>query len=146
MPDACTAAITLCGLDEDTSAAMEAELLRQGGVEFDNEILALAARRLEGNPMYIKDLMRAARGARQSFVSLRDFADLYAFDVAGGNISFALTSVIKIKTLADLRVLFACAAVAETSEEALRDDLRYPKAKLERIIKDLGEKGLIEAG
>ncbi|MFQ5441818.1 MAG: ATP-binding protein [Thermodesulfobacteriota bacterium] len=94
------------GLDEDDAVAMMAELSRSYSVEFDSEMLAVAARRLGGNPMYMKEVLLALkRGDRGGLKDLKGLADLYVSEVSCGAVAKALASAIELGGVNDLRVL-----------------------------------------
>ncbi|HXI09808.1 MAG TPA: ATP-binding protein, partial [Thermodesulfobacteriota bacterium] len=138
--------LELKGLPEDLSVAMMTDLCRQYGIEFDTEILALASRKLAGNPMYIKNIVWAAHRASASLVSLKDFVDLYSSEIVEGNIGFALRSAIRLRGLNGLRILHACASSATaTSEEELAERFRYDRAELKELLDGLVASGLVEA-
>ncbi len=95
----------LGGLAHEQAVAMMMELCRLHNVGFDTEILSLAADKLDGNPMYIKSLVWAARSAGSGFFTLKDFIDLYAKEIFDGNIGLALASSIGLTGPADLALL-----------------------------------------
>jgi len=137
--------VELKGLSEDLSVAMMTDLCRQYGVEFDTETLALAARKLDGNPMYVKNIVWAAHRASRPLVALKDFVDIYSGELVDGNIGFALRSAIRLKGLNGLRVLHALGTAARpTSEEELAERLRYGAAELFEVLEGFVLSGLIE--
>ncbi|MBI1910996.1 MAG: ATP-binding protein [Deltaproteobacteria bacterium] len=139
-------AITLEGLDEELAVSMMMELCRQYNIEFDSEILTLAAFKLEGNPNYIKNLIWAAHRADKELVILKDFVDLYANELVDGNIGFAFRSSIHLKGLSDLRLLSACANAGKAvSEEDLAEKFRISPEEFRKTIDELGTAGLLEA-
>lgn len=137
--------LELKGLPDDLSVAMMTDLCRQYGIEYDTEILALASRKLDGNPMYIKNTVWSAYRGSSSFVSLKDFVDIYSAELVEGNIGFALRSAIRLKGLGGLRVLHACAASAgATSEEELSERFRCKEGELKEVLEGLTQSGLLE--
>ncbi|MBI5587186.1 MAG: ATP-binding protein, partial [Deltaproteobacteria bacterium] len=136
----------LAGLGEDLAVSMMTDLCRQYGIEFDTEILDIGARKLDGNPMYIKNVIWAAHRAAASLVKLKDFVDIYSSELVDGNIGCALRSSIRLKGLNGLRVLHACASTkGATSEEELTERNRCPEAELKEILEGLCSSGLLEA-
>lgn len=135
----------LGGLDEELSISMMMELCRQYNIEFETEILRLGAHRLEGNPMYIKNVVWAARRQGKNLAVLKEFADLYANELFDGNIAFALRSALQLKGLNDLRVLHACSVSASAlSEEDLIERFRYAPGDLRVILEGLAASSLLE--
>lgn len=138
--------LELAGLPEDLAVAMMTDLCRQYGIEFDTEILAVASRKLDGNPMYIKNIVWAAHRAASSFVRLKDFVDIYSSELVEGNIGFALRSAIRLRGLNGLRLLHACATARKpTSEEELAEQFRYDREELKEALEGLSLSGLLEA-
>lgn len=138
--------VTLKGLDEDTAVSMMMDLGRKYGVETDSEILAFAANRLEGNPMYMKHIMWGAYRTGKGLTTLREFVDLYIGELVEGNIAFALRSAVRFKGANDLRVLNAAAMAGSTTEEEIASRFRYGAGELREIIGGIEASGLIEAG
>ncbi|MEK7290118.1 MAG: hypothetical protein AAB067_08065, partial [Planctomycetota bacterium] len=52
--------IELAGLEEELATSLMVELCRHNSTQYDTEILAIAARKLEGNPMYLKSVVWSA--------------------------------------------------------------------------------------
>lgn len=139
-------ALNLPGLDEDLSVAMMMELCRSFNLEFDTEILALAATRLEGNPMHIKNFIWAACRSQKELTSLKSLAELYTEEITEGNIGFILRSSIRLKGMAELKALKACADDTRcVAEEDLAERLRIGADEVARIISGLSTAGLVEA-
>jgi anti-sigma regulatory factor (Ser/Thr protein kinase) len=138
-------AMELSGLDEELSSSMMTELCRQYNVESDNEMLRLAANRLDGNPMYLKSLIWAAAKSGMRLKSLKDFADLYTQELFDGNIGFALRAAMGLKSINDLRVLHACSgAPSPLSDEELMERFRFSSAEMREILNSLSEAGLVD--
>jgi len=138
-------AMELPGLDEEVATSMMMDLGRQYGVEFDTEILRLAATRLEGNPMYLKSLVWAAAKSGVSLSTLKEFGDLYTQDLFEGNMGIALRSALGLRGINSLRVLHACSTSKRPlSDEDLSERFRLEPSELENIIEGLSEAGLVE--
>ncbi len=138
--------ITLSGLDEEGALSMMSELCRLYNVDFDSEILTVAAGKLEKIPMYIKNIIWAAHRSGISLMTLKDFADLYANEIAEGNTGAVLRSSLRLGGLKDFRVLNECVrAGLPTSEEELSERLGYTSDELRKTIADLSSAGLIDA-
>jgi serine/threonine-protein kinase RsbW len=136
--------VELTGLAEDDSVSMLMELSRQYGIDTDSEILVQAARKLERNPMYLKNLVWAAHRGGRDITELRDLSDLYAQELVAGNTGFALRGAIRLKGLNDLRVLHALSsAVGTTSEEELAERFRFGDRELTGMINRLASQGLL---
>lgn len=138
-------AIELSGLDEELASSMMTDLCRHYSVESDTEMLSLAARRLDGNPMYMKSLVWAASRSGSALKTLKDFADLYTEELSDGNIGFALRAAIGLKSINDLRVLHACSGTSiPPSDEELMERFRFSQAEMREILKSLSEAGLVD--
>ncbi|MDP2690570.1 MAG: ATP-binding protein [Deltaproteobacteria bacterium] len=141
----------LGGLAHGQASSMMMELCRQHGIGFDTEILELAAGKLDGNPMYMKNLIWAARRAGTGLFTLKDLIDLYAKEIFDGNIGLALRSSVRLKGAGELKALHAIASVpgspaSPVSEEELAERFRVPPAALREAIGGLAAEGLVEAG
>jgi serine/threonine-protein kinase RsbW len=138
-------AIELRGLEEETSETMMLEMCRQHKVECDTEILSLAARLLDGNPMYMKNIIWAAAKADKGLAGLRDFIYIYVTEVLEGDIAFMLRSAIALRGLDTLRVVHACAnSEMGISEEELSERLSLDFEELKGVVDRLSEFGIIE--
>ncbi|MCL4873268.1 ATP-binding protein [bacterium] len=139
-------AIELEGLDEETASSMMMDLCRLYGVGFDAEIVKLGAHRLDGNPMYMRNLVWAASKAGTGLTTLKDFADIYTQELFEGNTGFALKSALGLRGINALRVLHACSIARKplTSEE-LSERFRQGESELDSIIRTLSAAGLLEA-
>ncbi len=141
-------ALELSGLDDDLAVSMMMDLGRSHNLAFDTEVLGMAARRLGGNPMYMKNFIWAACRAQKELNGLKDFIELYTEEITEGNIGFILRSSIRLKGLNDLRILKACLSVrpgGATSEEELVERLRLSREEVSRGTDELGSLGLVEA-
>jgi len=135
--------LRLNGLDQSQATAMMAELCRQHNVGFDTEILSLASSKLDGNPMYIKNIVWAARRTGAGLVSLKDFIDLYAKELFDGNIGLALRSSLKVRGAADLSVLNAVAN-APATEQALASRFSASLEGVRDSLEGFCAQGLVE--
>lgn len=141
-------AMELSGLADDLAVSMMTDLGRSHNLAFDSEVLAMAARRLGGNPMYMKNFIWAVCRAQRELTDLKDLTELYTEEITEGNIGFILRSSIRLKGLNDLRLLKACLSVrpgGATSEEELADKLRLSREEVSRGMDELGSLGLVEA-
>jgi len=115
----------LLGLSIEASMGLMQEMSGLYHINCDSEILAVAARQLDGNPVYMKSIIAAAQRSSRDLVTLKDFMDLYAEEVVDGNIGFSLSSVIQIKSLTALRILHACMKAKHgISEEELMENVK----------------------
>lgn len=135
--------LRLHGLAHSQASAMMMELCRQYDVGFDTEILSLAASKLEGNPMYIKNIVWGARRAGSGFTTLKDFIDLYAKELFDGNIGLALRSSLKVRGAADLGLLNALAA-APATVQALSGRFNLPVESIRETLEGFCAQGLVE--
>ncbi len=134
----------LRGLGPSQGAAMMAELCRQYNVGFDTEILSFAASKLEGNPMYIKNIVLAARRAGVGLSTLKDFIDLYAKELFDGNIGLALRSSLRVRGSVDLSVLNAVAtAAAPATEQALAARFSASVESIREALEGFCAQGLV---
>jgi serine/threonine-protein kinase RsbW len=138
-------AIELKGLEEGTAVMMMLEMCRRYDIDCDTEMLSLAARLLEGNPMYIKNIIWAAERDERGLASLRDIVDIYVNEVVEGNIAFSLRSAISLGGLNALRVLHACADSDKgVSEKELGERLVCSRDEVKALVDNLSESGLLE--
>lgn len=141
-------ALGLSGLDDDLAVSMMTDLGRSHNLAFDSEVLAMAARRLGGNPMYMKNFIWATCRAQRELTNMKDLVELYTEEITEGNIGFILRSSIRLRGLNDLRILKACLSVrpgGATSEEELAERLRLSREEVSRGMEELGSIGLVEA-
>lgn len=137
--------IKIEGLDEEIAVSMVAELCRQYNIEFDTEILVFVARKLNCNPVYIKNIVWAAHRAGRSFINLRDFIDLYLHELIKGSLGFLLYSIVSIERLSDLRVLHACIGSRNgIYEEEIREKVKCSPEEVKRAVRNLITSGLLE--
>jgi serine/threonine-protein kinase RsbW len=135
----------LKGLDNEAGVLMLTELCRMRGVGFDTEILKLAAARLEGNPMYIKNIVSACRTRGAGLDGLKDFIDAYVSEITEGSISFALNSAVSIKGINELKALFMCALSSTGCPvESMAERLRLNVPEAQEMIERLCVTGMIE--
>lgn len=137
--------IRLGGLEEEPAVSMMIGLCQQYNIKFDKEILALIFRKLEGNPLYIKNIMWVAHKTEKDLIDIKTFAEIYTDELIEGNLGFLLCSAIPLENLKDLRVLYACACLGkETSGEEIAKRLRYSYEEVERTVERLIALGLLE--
>jgi serine/threonine-protein kinase RsbW len=139
-------AMELTGLDTDGAVSMMAELCRLHNVGFDSEILTIAAKKLEGTPLYMKNIVWSAGRYGRNITALRDFSDLYAGELAEGNTGFVLRSSLRLSGIKELRVLNECVRTGlATSEEELSEKLGYGVEDLKGAITGLSAAGLVDS-
>jgi hypothetical protein len=138
-------AIELKGLAKETATTMALEMCRVHNVECDSEVLSYLAELLGGNPMYIKNIVWAARKRHASLARLRDFVDVYVTEVSDGNIAFALRSAFDLRGPLTLRVARACADSARGfSLKEMSERLAGGQDELNEATKYLSEAGLVD--
>lgn len=139
-------AINLTGLEEDLAVAMMMELCRAYNLEFDTEILRLAALMLEGNPMYIKNFVWAACRSQKALTSQKALAELYVDEITEGNIGFVLRSSLRLKGLSELKVLKACKdSEKAVCEEELAEKFKVKQEDISAMIEGFAASGLLES-
>ena len=135
----------LSGLDEETSAGLMMEMCKRYSLNYDSEILAVAARQLEGNPVYIKSIIAAAKREERDLLTIKDFVDVYVGELVEGSIGFSLSSGISIKTLNALRILHLCiSSKSGVREEDLAEEMALDDHEKGNLIPTLRELYLVE--
>ncbi|GEM_PF-255767 len=135
----------LAGLDEEASTGLMARMGERYNVACDSEILALAARQLEGNPVYLKSIIEAAKRKGRGLLTIKDFVDLYVEELAEGNMGFSLGSALSIKSLNALRILHACVKSKNgISEEEMVEKAALDGGEIRRFISRLCGLGLLD--
>lgn len=137
--------IELAGLDEEIATSLMVEMCRHNSIQYDTEILAIAARKLEGNPMYLKSVVWSASKMKKGLSSLKDFADVYAHALIDGNLGFSLNAAVSLETLHDLKVLnIYASADHENSVEEVSTKLKCDPDVVKRTVDRLISFGLLE--
>lgn len=135
----------LAGLEEDASVGLMAGMAERYNVACDSEILALAARHLVGNPVYLKSIIEAAKRKERGLLTIKDFVDLYVEELTEGNIGFSLGGALSIKSLNALRILHACVQSKNgTSEEELVEKTALGGGEIRGVISRLCGLGLLD--
>ena len=143
-PASKTEVIPLEGLKEDESLPMMIKMCGQYNIEFDTEILALTAKALEGSPMYIRNIIWAARKAGSGLSDLREFVELYVEEITEGDIAFSIRSALSLKGLDELAVLYACANSKKgVSKEELKERFSLAEADIRSAADNLKYTGLL---
>lgn len=138
-------AIELKGLANETATTMAIEMCRVHKVECDTEVLSYLPELLGGNPMYIKNIVWAARMRGIGLARLRDLVDVYVLEVSDGNIAFALRSAFDLSGPLTLRVARACAGSARGfSFKEMSERLASGPDELNEATKYLSEAGLVD--
>jgi len=143
-------AVSIGGLDVESAVSMMMETARSYRVGFDTEVLSLAAEKLCGNPMYMKNIIWAAHRAGRDLMTLRDFTDVYADEITGGDTGFALRSALPVKGLCGLKLLYACSALGPEDPaptiESLCERLGCGADEVLGELGQLSSAGLVETG
>lgn len=135
----------LAGLNEDASIGLMAGMAERYNVACDSEILALAARQMEGNPVYLKSIIEAAKRKERGLLTIKDFVDLYVEELTEGNIGFSLGCAISIKSLNALRTLNACVqSKSGISEEELVEKTALDGGEVRMFVSRLCGLGLLD--
>jgi serine/threonine-protein kinase RsbW len=103
--------IELSGLGEEDSVDMLSDLCARYGVEYDSDVLVQVARKVEGNPLYIRSLVWAAKRSGKNFATLRGYADLYAATVMDGSIGALLKGALMLEERTSLRLLYFAVSI-----------------------------------
>ncbi|MBI5599276.1 MAG: ATP-binding protein [Deltaproteobacteria bacterium] len=137
----------LKGLGEAAALSMMMKLCNIHGVEFDSEILANACLKLEGVPVYIKNMVWSAARTKSPITTLREFVELYAACLLQGNIGALLRSAMPAGGKDALRVLFACAnSPSGVSEEELRERFSLGAEEVKEAVEALRSSGFVDNG
>lgn len=136
-------ALTLGGLDRETSLSMMGELMRGYGLGFDTEVLEFAAVKLGRVPMYMKNLVWAARKSSQGLEDLKDFAGLYAREVTTGGLAFVFSSALTLGTTTELRVARFVARAGSSSIEEIEEAVLPGGGGLAAALDGLSRNGLV---
>ncbi len=139
-------AMELTGLDIEASLGLMQELSERYGVDYDSEILAIAARQLEGNPAYMKSIIASAKRHGKNLETIRNFIDIYTSELIDGGIGFSLNAAIAIKSLNALRVLRACINVKNAiPEEGIIEETALDCDEVRKLISGLDRLYLLDA-
>lgn len=137
----------LGGLNEESSIRLAEEISARYHIHYDSEILSVAARQLEGNPVYLRSIIAAAQKENRNLTTLKDFIDIYIAELSGGSICFSLGSIISIKSLNALRILHTCIHSKNgVSEEELLEKLVLDHDGAHKLITNLCDLYLLEKG
>lgn len=147
MPPGAIKAIELRGINEESSVGLMEEMSRKYNINYDREILAVAAKQLGGNPVYMRSVVAAAKNEARNLETLKDLADIYVKELTEGSIGFGLRSVISIKSLNALRLLHICIDSQNgISEEDLIEQTAMDSEGIREYIFDLCDLSLLETG
>ncbi len=94
------------GLAGHDARAMIEELARGYGLPADPQVVIVAARRLGGNPFYIREILRAASSTNTGALkTLKGFSALYVREITSGALGAALGGEFSLLGQSGLRVL-----------------------------------------
>ncbi len=140
-------AVELKGLGEEDAVDMLASLCMRHNVEYDTDVLVQLARKLGGNPLYIRSLVWAAHRRGLDLSTLRGYADLYAGELIDGSIGALLKSSLSIDDRTALKVLnWSATAQAAFGVEELSMELSIPVEEAGASASRLSGTGLIGSG
>jgi len=137
--------VTIDGLAGHDARAMIEELARGYDIPFEAEVVATVARRLGGNPFYIREFLRAvSRGHGKALKTLKGFASLYIREITSGAIGAALSGEFSACGHIGLRVMKAAIkAKTPLGITDIAETLGAAPMELERAAMDLESRGLI---
>lgn len=84
----------ITNLDDEKAAEMLERLCRIHNVKYDKDVIPFAVRHLEGNPFYIKGMVRAGQKLGIGLASLREFMDIYTYEILKGGTGLYLSSLL----------------------------------------------------
>ncbi len=122
------------GLPAHEARAMIEELARGYNLSFEPEVVATAARRLGGNPFYMREFLRAVScGQGEALKTQKGFASLYVREITSGTLGTALGGEFSLCGHLGLRVLKAAMrAKTPLGIEDLSEMLGVSRSELER--------------
>ncbi|MBE9528571.1 MAG: ATP-binding protein [Proteobacteria bacterium] len=106
--------IELSGLGVEDSVDMLSDLCARHSIEYDSDVLVQVARKVEGNPLYIRSLVWAAKRSGKNFATLRSYADLYATEIMEGSIGALLKGALRLEDRTSLRLLNLSVSIADS--------------------------------
>src|SRR5512135_1965916 len=87
----------LSALPEDTAYLLFESLIEKMGITCDREAAFGLIRRVRGNPLYIRNMAKAARKMRKKNLTEQDLIECYSFEVLDGETAFYWSSVFNEK-------------------------------------------------
>jgi len=137
--------IEIDGLAGHDARAMIEELARGYNLSFEAEVVATAARRLGGNPFYIREFVRAvSRGHDRALKTLKGFASLYISEITSGAIGAALAGEFSACGHTALRVMKAVMkSKTPLGVRDLAETLGAVPSELESAASELESLGLV---
>ena len=139
--------VEITGLNEDDAVDMLASLCMRHDVEYDTDVLVQLARKVGGNPLYIRSLVWAAHRRAIDLSTLRGYADLYAGELIEGSIGALLKGAFSFKERTSLKVLNWCAGKESPfGVEEVATELSIPLEEVSASAALLYESGLIDFG
>lgn len=85
-------------LDDEKAAEMLERLCRLHNVKYDKDVVSFAVRLLGGNPFYIRGIVRAGQKLDKGMTSLREFMNIYAYEIMKGGTGLYLSSLVSSLT------------------------------------------------
>ncbi len=136
----CSEVIDIDGLPGHDARAMIEELARGYDLPMDAQVVITAARRLSGNPFYIREIIRAASlgGNTGALKTLKGFASLYVREITTGALGVALAGEFADLGQTALRVMRA--AMNSGGPIALRElatTIGAGRVEMERAVERL---------
>lgn len=140
------------GLDNEKAVQMLEGLCRSHSIKYDEDVLSYAAMQLDGNPFYIRSLIRASQKMRAGLASLKEFMDVYSYEVMKGGIAYHLSSLLSSMPdgkdrMARLRVLRTGLGLDRgISPEDLAERSGVGRDDLQNLLKGMHSLGLTDTG
>ncbi len=137
--------MVLAGLGEEDAVDMLANLCVRHNIEYDTDVLQQVARKVEGNPLYLRCIVWAASRRGLPLTTLKNYAALYAGTVIDGSIGALLKGALALDDKTALRLLYR-SIVNRTAfgiEEVARE-LSVSKDEVVKSVTRLGNAGLLD--
>ncbi|MFQ5585649.1 MAG: ATP-binding protein [Thermodesulfobacteriota bacterium] len=137
--------IELAALDREASYGLMEEMCRRHSVNYDGDVLTVAAEQLGGNPAYLKSVVGAAsQKGRRGLITIKEFIDIYVDEVVEGSIALSLASAITLQSLDTLRLLHTCIRSQTITDEELMEDRAYDSEGIRDSLAALGDLYLLD--
>ncbi len=142
----CSEVIDIDGLPGHDARAMIEELARGYDLPMDGHVVNTAARRLGGNPFYIRELLRAASagGRTGALKTLKGFAALYVTEITAGALGAALSGEFACLGQTALRIMKAAMdAGRQVSIEDLAEIIGADQEEMDSAVEHLESLDLV---